>query len=82
MTEIQTPQTGSRSARGISEQSDNGRFEHSDIRILYLFRISDFVHQICNPLRPELSLGHLASGPEDNRHDTDDGGTLVSVEDR
>ncbi len=36
-------------------------FEHSDIRILNLFRISDFVLRICCSPRSKISLGHLVA---------------------
>ncbi len=47
--------------RGSSEENGDGRFEHSDIRNLNLFRISDFVLRICCPPRSKIALGHLVA---------------------
>ncbi len=55
MTETQMAPTGGSSTRGSSEENDDGRFEHSDIRILNLFRISDFVLRICCPPRSRIA---------------------------
>ncbi len=61
MTEIQMTPTGDSSTRDSSEENGDGRFEHSDIRILNLFRISDFVLRICCLPRSKIVLGHLES---------------------
>ena len=50
------------SPRGISETNVDSCFEHSDIRIVNLFRISNLVLRICFPPRPKIALGHLAMG--------------------
>ncbi len=57
MTETQMTPTGGSSTRGSSEENDDGRFEHSDIRILNLLRIADFVLRICcSPRRKSRSV--------------------------
>ncbi len=52
MTEIRMTQTGGCSKYGIPEANVGSCFEHSDIRILSLFRISDFVLRIYCPRAP------------------------------
>ncbi len=59
MSESQMTPTGGSSTRGSAEENDDGRFAHSDIHNLNLFRISDFVLRICCPPRSKIALGHL-----------------------